>query len=103
MKVLLAALLGLVAGAIGGFVASVIALLAKRFRNDRLAARGEPGIRDVGLWREPIILVAILSAIISAVLALFFPLESALLFGAGIPSGLLLSLWIGNAIWQLRR
>ena len=45
----------------GGFVASVVQLALKRWRNDRLAARGEPGYKDCA--RIPLERVTVLGAL----------------------------------------
>ena len=42
---------GALAGALGGFVAAVLMLTARRLRNARLIRRGEPGKKDLVLPR----------------------------------------------------
>jgi hypothetical protein len=44
---LVGALAGLATGVIASFVLGVVTIMAKRARNARLDARGEPGIKDV--------------------------------------------------------
>jgi hypothetical protein len=49
VNILVAAGLGLAIGAATGFVLAILQITSKRIRNARLAARGEPGVKDVVL------------------------------------------------------
>jgi hypothetical protein len=90
---------GFVVGALGGFALALLQLWAKRWRNARLARRGEPPIRDCVLvrWHIP---CATLGAVASGALATAIPAQHAIAFGAlAVPAALSLVM-IGVATYQ---
>lgn len=91
---------GLLAGALAGLVAAILALFAKRWRNGRLHSRGLPGIKDAILPQAFIVLCALAGLIFGAGLSLFLaPRAAVLLAGLG-PASLLVVLSVTVSIWQ---
>lgn len=88
------------AGSLAGFVAAILALASKHWRNGRLVDRGQPGIRDALLPLPFVFMSAFVSLFLGGVLAIFLTPVRAILIGALIPAGLLAVISILGSIWQ---
>ncbi len=92
-----------VAGVVAGLIAALITLAARRWRNGRLVARGQPPYRDVLLPRAFPSLCAVASLIAGGALGAFVPWTRAALVGALAPASLLALLGVGAAVHQALR
>ena len=80
---------GFLVGGIFGFVVSILVLLMRQRRNEKLKERGEPPIRDA--VRPPFELpCAILGGAFTMLAARWLPLSVALLFAAFLPTLLII-------------
>jgi hypothetical protein len=91
---------GALVGALAGFIAALLALGSKIWRNGRLQARGLPGIKDCVLPLPFVILSGIASAILGAILGAFITPLKAVLIGGLVPAGLLVVLSVGGSVTQ---
>src|SRR5688572_20833595 len=97
-RIFTAALLAGLLGCATGFVAAAVTLQARHWRNDRLMARGEPGIRDCVFPTVFVKLSGLLALVLGAVLAPFVAWWLAIAIAAAAPMVALIALAIGLAI-----
>jgi hypothetical protein len=95
---LVALVIGVLGGAVAGFVAAIATLAARRWRIGRLVARGEPAIKDALLPRPFVPFAAIVGGVLAAGLATQLAPVTAGAIGAATPGVLLAALAIGSAI-----
>jgi len=95
--------LGAVAGALSGLLFAILTLQARRWRNARLVARGEPAIKDASLPRAFVPISAILAALVAGALAPLLPLAAAVALGAAAFPTLVVLLSLGFAVSDRRR
>lgn len=90
-------------GAVAGFVAAILALLARNMRNAYIVARGQPPYRDCILPLPFVWFCVFLGLPFGAIFGAFFtPLRAVLIAGLA-PAALLVVLSVGGAITQALR
>jgi len=103
LRVAIGAGIGLIGGALAGFLTAILTLTCRRLRNSVLAARGQPGIKDALLPLPFVVFSAIGGVPLGAILGIFMSGWRAGLIGACVPAGLLALISIVGTIWQAFR